>query len=154
MSLVKRSQYPEGQKWCPKCKLFKDTICFAKDKTCTYGLSAYCKDCKRNSSIEWKLSSSVKYLLRQAKNNSKKKNIEFSIDQADIIIPEFCPVLNIPLSFEVGGDNSPSIDRIDSSKGYIKGNVKVVSWRANNLKSNAQIWELENIIKYMKEYNE
>jgi hypothetical protein len=43
-------------------------------------------------------------------------------------------------------DNSPSLDRIDTSKGYVKGNVWVISWRANKLKSDATLAELESIV--------
>jgi len=47
-------------------------------------------------------------------------------------------------------DNVPSVDRIDPTKGYIKGNVEVISWRANHLKNNATVEELEAIVNYMK----
>jgi hypothetical protein len=61
-------------------------------------------------------------------------------------IPEFCPVFPwIRLEFRVGAerqDNSPSLDRIDNTKGYVKGNVRIVSWRANRLKGNATDEEL------------
>ena len=59
-------------------------------------------------------------------------------------IPEFCPILGIPL-IRVGTiatDNSPSIDRIDSTKGYIKGNVQVISKKANTLKNSSSLSEL------------
>jgi hypothetical protein len=61
-------------------------------------------------------------------------------------IPTHCPVFTwIALEYRVGEgrrDNSPSLDRIDNTKGYVKGNVRVISWRANNLKGNAIDQEL------------
>ena len=49
--------------------------------------------------------------------------------------------------------NSPSIDRIDSTKGYVKGNVKIISLRANMMKNVANLQELQkfcnNILNYM-----
>ena len=71
----------------------------------------------------------------------------------DIKIPLNCPILQIPLINSLGGksiDNSPSLDRIDSSKGYIKGNVRIISMRANRLKQDSTIDELKKIILYME----
>jgi hypothetical protein len=42
------------------------------------------------------------------------------------------------------------IDRIDTSKGYLKDNIKVISWRANRLKSDGTLEELEKIVNYMR----
>ena len=63
-----------------------------------------------------------KLWIGAAKQRAKEKGTEFSITESDLTIPEFCPILGIPL-IRVGTiatDNSPSIDRIDSTKGYIK----------------------------------
>jgi hypothetical protein len=53
--------------------------------------------------------------------------------------------------------NTYSIDRIDSSKGYIKGNVQILSMKANNMKSSANVEELlifsKNIILMNKEHS-
>jgi len=93
-----------------------------------------------------------KCLLSQAKIRANKKNIPFNIDLSDIVIPNFCPVLGIPLYKGDGTicDNSPTLDRFDNSKGYVKGNVYVISWRANNLKNDGVLEEFECIVRYMK----
>lgn len=57
-----------------------------------------------------------------------------NIEIKDIIVPEFCPYLGHKLRSSGRYSNSPSIDRIDSSKGYVKGNIQVISWEANQLK--------------------
>jgi hypothetical protein len=78
-------------------------------------------------------------ILRNTKAHAKQAGLEFNIEHSDIVIPEVCPILGIPL-FKAGGKatpNSPSIDRIDPSKGYIKGNVWIISWHANRIKNNA-----------------
>lgn len=70
----------------------------------------------------------------------------------DLIIPEICPVLDIPIIISFGNgrtDNGPSVDRIDNNKGYIKDNIIVISWRANNIKSYASIEELEKNFKFL-----
>jgi uncharacterized Zn finger protein (UPF0148 family) len=85
-------------------------------------------------------------MFRRAKSRAKERNIEFSIDKSDVIIPEFCPILGIklePFAGHSGGrPNSPALDRIDNSKGYIKGNVVVISHLANMMKSSASREEL------------
>jgi len=93
-----------------------------------------------------------KNLWRKAKYRAKSKNLEFNISLEDIIVPENCPVLDTKL--EVSNikrtGNSPSLDRIDNSKGYVKGNVIVISFRANRIKSDASIDELEKIANFYK----
>lgn len=85
-------------------------------------------------------------MYRRAKTRAKTRGIEFSIDKSDVIIPEFCPILGIKLEPYVGHSggrpNSPALDRIDNSKGYVKGNVIVISHLANMMKSSATKEEL------------
>ncbi len=87
-------------------------------------------------------------MLRTARWNAKRRGFEFTITLADIVIPAVCPVLGIPIMFDGKRDNMPSLDRIDGRLGYAKGNVIVVSWRANWLKSNATNEELELLAKF------
>lgn len=88
----------------------------------------------------------ISRLLARSKCRAKKVGLEFSITAADISsLPTHCPVLGIPLrsgvrSKDAGYYTDPccySIDRIDSSKGYVPGNVAVMSFRANSLKNDA-----------------
>lgn len=92
------------------------------------------------------------YLLNSARQRAKVKGLNFNIDITDINLPDKCPLLGIPLSSFYGKatGNSYSIDRIDSSKGYIKGNIWVISNRANTLKGNATLEELELLVKNLK----
>ena len=94
----------------------------------------------------------VRYIFNQARYRAKQRGIEFDIDYDDLEIPEFCPVFNIPLFFTEGrrGPNSYSIDRWDNTKGYVKGNVKVISWKANQYKGDMSIEEVERLLTYMK----
>src|SRR6185312_6065163 len=86
-----------------------------------------------------------KYMLKDAKRRSKDKGIECSITENDFDIPKTCPISLIELQCNVGGlkPNSPTLDRIDNSKGYIQGNVRVISNRANAMKRDADIPEIE-----------
>jgi predicted DNA-binding antitoxin AbrB/MazE fold protein len=96
-----------------------------------------------------------KKILSRVKNRAKTDGIPFNLELEDIIVPEYCPVLGIKLETIYGGGanqyGSPSLDRIYPEKGYVKGNVRVISNRANLLKSNATIEELECVLKNLKE---
>lgn len=92
----------------------------------------------------------VTYIYRQVKSRSKRLGIDFNLDKEDIVIPEYCPILLIKL--EVGDgrimNNSPSLDRVDNTKGYIKGNVRVISFKANRCKSNLTNDEIRRLYEY------
>jgi len=74
----------------------------------------------------------------------------FDLDESDIVIPAKCPVLNIDIRKESRGRgsrkgpqyNSPSVDRIDNTRGYIKGNIQIISIKANVMKNSASPEEL------------
>lgn len=86
-----------------------------------------------------------------AKRRAKLNGLEFNLTGEDIIIPERCPVLDIKLQHnKTLSDTSPSLDRIDTNKGYVKGNVMIISFRANRIKNDASLEELEKILKYVK----
>jgi hypothetical protein len=91
-------------------------------------------------------------LLSHAKERAKEQNLEFNITEDDIDIPEFCPVLGIPMFVGEGKfhDGSLTIDRVNNNRGYVKGNVAVISWRANSLKGDSTIEEIDKVIEYMK----
>lgn len=87
-----------------------------------------------------------KMMLRSAKHRAKVKGLPFNIELSDIIIPEFCPVLGLELKANAGAGgakrNSPSLDRIIPSLGYVKGNVQVISNAANLLKGDSTAEEM------------
>ena len=101
--------------------------------------------------IDWQSMHPKKMMLSQARTRAKASGIPCSITEDDFEIPGFCPVLGIKLSRGTGAqhDGSPSLDRMDSSRGYEPGNVSVISWRANSLKKNATIDELKAIVRWM-----
>ncbi|MFL6758565.1 hypothetical protein [Sphingomonas sp.] len=82
-------------------------------------------------------------LFDRARKRAQNRRLDFTIRREDIITPDVCPVLGIPLV--VGSDRSPaspSLDRIDPSLGYVPGNIRVISDRANRLKSNRSLAHL------------
>ena len=92
-------------------------------------------------------------MVQDACQRARKKGLEFNLTEHDIVIPSHCPALGIPIFCEGGRAtaNSPSLDRIDPSKGYTRDNIVVVSHRANTLKRDATVLELFLIATFYTE---
>lgn len=91
-------------------------------------------------------------LLYGAKERAKQYGVPFNIDASDIVIPEFCPALGVKLVHGKGKicANSPTLDRRVPELGYVKGNVAVISQKANTIKSNATAEEVESVLNWMR----
>lgn len=99
-----------------------------------------------------------KFLFRIAKRRAAVRGLEFTITLQDVRIPEVCPVLGLVLSTDRQGRRkgfplpfTPTLDRIDNTKGYVPGNVAVISWRANELKKDATLDELEKVLLWVRQ---
>jgi len=96
------------------------------------------------------------YMIRNSKWSAKRRNHEFNLDMEDIQLPEYCPLLGIKLYYNFekrthfNSYNHASLDRIDNSKGYIKGNVIVLSRLANAMKNQADFNQLLTFSDNMK----
>jgi hypothetical protein len=97
--------------------------------------------------MAWRRANPARDMLSRCRTRAERKGIPFEITADDIHIPERCPVLDLLLEVG-GGDNAPSLDRIDCTRGYVPGNCLVVSNRANRLKSNSTPDELTKIAKF------
>jgi hypothetical protein len=106
----------------------------------------------------WEINNKHSRTLIGAKSRAKKKGLEFSLTKEDVEWVEICPVFGVKLEYGVGvGPKplSPSLDRIDSSKGYVKGNVQILSNKANVMKHNATPEELIQFAEWiLKTYKE
>lgn len=113
------------------------------EKVREYSNKSYLKRSRENP--EWRY-------FRNVKSRAKRLGLEFNLDIEDIIFPDVCPILGIPIFLTEGkvNKNSPSIDRIDNGKGYTKDNVRVISYRANILKSDMTLEQVGNLLAYMK----
>ena len=95
-------------------------------------------------------------ICESALKRAKEKGIMFDITNEDVILTYTCLFLEIPLEYGNSkcGDYSASIDRIDSSKGYIKDNIQIISMLANSMKSSASPDQLVRFSKnVLKIYN-
>ena len=102
----------------------------------------------------WRLEHPERAILVCIKSKAKKNNIAFDLEVKDIHIPKQCPVLGVTLvkgQRRIG--NSASVDRIDPSVGYVKGNIQIMSSKANVMKNNATPKELLKFAEWvMKTY--
>ena len=97
-----------------------------------------------------------KSMLKNARKRAKKNNIPFNIteDYLKSIYPSdmICPVLGFEMSVGVDEngwtDTSPSLDRIIPEKGYVQGNVVIVSMRANSIKRDATPEEIRKVADF------
>lgn len=157
-----------GNKLCSVCKETKTENSF-RVRTDTGKYRSFCFSCETQirkdnylatrlyrlqKDKEHKTNNPVSKILKQAKETAKRKNLEFNLTEKDIILQTHCKYLGIPLTNILGQGviwDNYSIDRIDSSKGYIKGNVEIISRKANTMKNMASQEELlifaRNILK-------
>lgn len=159
------------QRTCKCCAETKNIEEFTKKKQCKMGYSRLCKLCASEYSREHYEKNPNYYkeryqsiredalkdgkeryrsnpelaLLKGAKQRARRKDIPLDITVEDIVIPQYCPILNIELkvSEDHPSANSPSLDRIVPELGYVKGNIQVISNKANRIKSDASPEELK-----------
>jgi len=94
------------------------------------------------------------WLWTRAKARAVKNNIDFTITVDDIAIPEFCPIFpDIKLERSKGKCtySSMSLDRRNNAKGYVPGNIQVISNKGNVRKSDMSVEEVRQLLKYMEE---
>lgn len=92
-------------------------------------------------------------MYNNAKIRAKEKNMPFNITIKDLIIPVYCPVLGIKIEHGIGKphDGSPSLDRLIPELGYVKGNIVVISHKANMIKSIGTAEEHLKVAEYIKQ---
>lgn len=134
------------EKLCSKCKKPSDGL------TKHGNTRSVCKACFNEKQKAYYRKNPVIYLLNTCRARCKKNGVFFDLNKEDIVIPDKCPVLGIPLEFGTHGfhENSASIDRLDPEKGYIKGNVTVISFRANRIKCDATLEELKKLVTWLE----
>lgn len=93
-------------------------------------------------------------ILANAKRSARHQGLPCDLESIDDIpLVTHCPVFGTPLERgSLGREASPSLDKIVPAKGYVKGNVVVVSHRVNRLKSDATLEELELLAKFYKKF--
>ena len=168
----------EKTKYCKVCKSFLPLFSFTKNSASKDGLQFACSTCdnlrqqkrrveKKKEIQEYGKQYRIKHtddmdfrlqgLLNASRARAKEKNREHTLTKQDLfdLFPKDgrCPIFGFNLEWNGKGfrETSPSIDRIDSTKGYTKDNVQIISWKANRIKGYASIEELEILLAYLKQ---
>jgi hypothetical protein len=113
------------------------------------------KENDRDRAKAWRANNTrEKQMFASAKWRARVAGVPFEITLEHIQIPAQCPVLGIELLHSPGkaGPNSPSLDRLTPCLGYVPGNVRVISHRANSLKSDGSLAEMRAIVSYMAQH--
>lgn len=86
-----------------------------------------------------------------ARSRAKRDGVPFDISREDIIFPEYCPILGIKLEHGKGvqSDASPTLDRFIPEAGYVKGNINIISAKANRMKSAGTIEDVYKLLDWM-----
>lgn len=116
---------------------------YDEENTRRYRGMRFCRACDSTQRRMW----------ISARYRANAKGIPFTITVEDIVIPECCPVLGMRLVLRTGrgsNNDSPSLDRINPRKGYVPGNVSVISYRANRIKNDASLEELRRITAWLE----
>lgn len=153
-----------GRDWlCKECREVHTIINNGQDKNYFRKLrlkvSPEYREEQREIDRKSRIKNFNKAMFTAAKYRAEQRGIEFNIELEDIVIPDKCPILECEFVYGTSSnyDYSPSLDRIDNSKGYIKGNVQVISTKANKMKNSATTEELEkfckNILRYSPNYS-
>lgn len=113
----------------------------------------YYKECY-NKLVSRKESNKRSFALHKFSNqkySAKVRNIEWDLDKETMVSliesSTHCAISGIKLVFKVGHKHAPSIDRKNSSKGYIPGNIQVVSTIVNKMKQDLSIRDFKSICR-------
>lgn len=167
---MQRRQSTDTELWCGACKEMHPRSSFGRDRKTQSGLAHACKAVVSNrnkvahskargannarhiearaarkagpNSIDW----AMKKLVSDARRRAESRGLPFAIDASTVPRPTHCPVFGFKLVYQATGkrlENSASLDRFDSKQGYTADNVWVISWRANQIKSDATPLELQ-----------
>jgi hypothetical protein len=170
------------EKVCSKCKQLLDLSLFSIDKYQKSGYRTACKKCSALEFKRYKSENPESYVRRlvntkqkrfelketnpikvwahtnyhNAKSRAKKLGLEFDLSKKwlEENAPTHCPLLGIELTYNAikSEFNCASIDKVNSSKGYTRDNCKIISFKANRIKSDASIKELEILVRNLRNY--
>lgn len=165
-----------GEKPCSRCGVSKAFDNFSPHAGGLGGVRSICKPCAsaatmanrspeanrrssrsyaatpggRAAKAAWSRAHPAYRMVSAACARASRSGLPFDICPDDIVVPDVCPVFGTPFTSRSSKNLSPSLDRLIPSLGYVKGNVQVISWRANRLKLDASLDELERLVDWLR----
>jgi len=109
------------------------------------------KDKRKEYNKKWLADNRDRSVFLSIRTRARKLDIPFDLELDDITSYDTCPIFGFKM--ERGGckdsRSSPSVDKIIPSKGYVKGNIQVISNKANRMKNDATPEELRMFAKWV-----
>lgn len=90
-------------------------------------------------------------MVSAARKRAQRDGIPFDLRFTDFVIPVTCPITQRPFAIASGspGDDSPTLDKIIPERGYVRGNIAVISHRANRIKSDADLPTIQRLLRWL-----
>jgi hypothetical protein len=150
---LSKAQVVVSEKVCDGCGVRKPAADFSRDAMNETGLHRHCKQCdavikRRRFLLSREVDPSLQKIKSILKAARKREGINFNLDLSDLMPfhnMEYCsyiPSIKLNWESDLYSNNSPTLDRIDPSKGYVKGNVRIISKLANTMRNDASIGQL------------
>ncbi len=158
-TLKLNAEKANGVRTCGDCETEKP---FAEFERADGSTRAICNSChakrqraqrkvNRADDIEY---FSIRESLNGARKRAKNGGYDFDITIEDLMpFPTHCEISGVQLTYGQGDkQNGASLDKIVPSKGYTKGNVRIISSKVNLAKSDLTLAQLKKLIKYIEKY--
>ena len=148
-------------KICTSCKKKLSKENFRKiNRSNWQGLYPQCKSCENTLMQARYINNPIPQMLSNAKIRAKQKGVDFNLTSKYLkkIFPKNnkCPITGLNFQFgykdkeKINKNNSPSLDRIIPSKGYVEGNVMVISDLMNRMKQDSTYEDMEKLYNFYK----
>lgn len=133
-------------------RLIESTKCVECVKAKTKERFANNREAVKAARRRYHRANTVMILLTSARARAKQQRVPFNLRREDVTIPTHCPVFGMKLEIGPGKVHSasPTLDKIRPELGYVRGNVAVISYKANRLKSNATPDDLETVARWLR----
>jgi hypothetical protein len=140
---ILKGTFNKSERFCTRCSNIKNNSMFIDDKI------RVCNACQeRGKKYYEKKAETLEQKFKNWERGAARRKIEFNLTYDDIVIlPFVCYYTNKDLTLKRHQPNTVSLDRIDSSKGYIKGNVVLCCSIINFMK---QEFDVKDFVDYCK----